>query len=288
MSCSTLIILRPCLVANLRRSGRRAMVPSERMISHSTAAGYRPAIFAMSTPASVWPARTRTPPSRARSGNRCPGITRSSRLVLGSRRTFTVRALSGAETPLVTPWRASTGTVKGVPKCSVFSPWFIGMPSSATRSGVSEMHTKPRAWVAMKLMCSAVTNWAGIARSPSFSRSSSSQMITMRPARNSSMASSTVAMTFSGSLRCLLPARGPLPSLWLDGRGVEPGEGFAYPLQVTLVQELLDIAGDYVGFQVYAIARAPGHEDGVLLRVRHEADGERALGPVDDRKRDAV
>ena len=42
----------------------------------------------------------------------------------------------------------------------------------------------------MKLIASGVTNWAAIVRSPSFSRSSSSQTTTIRPARISSIASS--------------------------------------------------------------------------------------------------
>src|ERR1039458_1385080 len=45
----------------------------------------------------------------------------------------------------------------------------------------------------MKLIASAVTNSAARVRSPSFSRSSSSTTTTMRPARISSTASSTVA-----------------------------------------------------------------------------------------------
>ncbi len=52
------------------------------MISQTTPAGLRPARRARSTAASVWPARRRTPPSRARSGKTCPGWTRS----LGPRR----------------------------------------------------------------------------------------------------------------------------------------------------------------------------------------------------------
>ncbi len=63
------IISRPCFLANLVSSGTRAIVPSSFMISQMTPAGYRPAMRARSTAASVCPARTITPPSRARSGN---------------------------------------------------------------------------------------------------------------------------------------------------------------------------------------------------------------------------
>ena len=63
------IISSPCLRANFASSGTRAIVPSSFMISQMTPAGSRPAMRARSTAASVWPARTSTPPLRARSGN---------------------------------------------------------------------------------------------------------------------------------------------------------------------------------------------------------------------------
>ncbi len=53
------------------------MVPSSFMISQMTPAGMRPAMRARSTEASVWPARTRTPPLRARRGKTWPGRARS-------------------------------------------------------------------------------------------------------------------------------------------------------------------------------------------------------------------
>ena len=49
-------------------------VPSSRMISHSTAAGVRPARRARSQQASVCPARTSTPPGCAISGKTWPGL----------------------------------------------------------------------------------------------------------------------------------------------------------------------------------------------------------------------
>ena len=69
-----LAIFRPCRWANPTRSGRRAMVPSSFMISQITADGLTPASRATSTAASVWPARTSTPPSRAIRGKMWPGI----------------------------------------------------------------------------------------------------------------------------------------------------------------------------------------------------------------------
>ncbi len=85
----------------------RAMVPSSFMISQITPAGLRPARRAKSTAASVWPARTSVPPSRATSGKTWPGVTMSSRPRSGLMATATVRARSAAEMPVVTPSRAS-------------------------------------------------------------------------------------------------------------------------------------------------------------------------------------
>ena len=60
------------------------MVPSSRMISQITPEGLRPASREMSHAASVWPARTSTPPSRARSGKTWPGVTMSALPLLPS------------------------------------------------------------------------------------------------------------------------------------------------------------------------------------------------------------
>src|SRR6266403_1956519 len=68
-----------------------------------------------------------------------------------------------------------------------------GRRSSSQRSSVSGIQIKPRPYLAMKLMASGVIFSAAMARSPSFSRSSSSTRTTMRPWRISSTASSTVA-----------------------------------------------------------------------------------------------
>src|SRR6266699_5053923 len=70
-------IFRSWRAANSSRSGSRAMVPSSRRISQMTPAGAKPARRARSTAPSVCPARTSTPPRRARSGKTCPGLTMS-------------------------------------------------------------------------------------------------------------------------------------------------------------------------------------------------------------------
>ena len=95
------------------------MVPSSFMISQITPAGVRPAMRARSTEASVCPARTSTPPSRARSGNTWPGRARSPGRQSGSIACRMVRVRSAAEMPVVTPSRASIDSQKAVPKFEV-------------------------------------------------------------------------------------------------------------------------------------------------------------------------
>ena len=90
------------------------MVPSSRMISQITPDGLSPARRATSTAASVWPARTSTPPGRATSGKTWPGETRASGPLAASIATAMVRARSAALMPVVTPSRASIETVKAV------------------------------------------------------------------------------------------------------------------------------------------------------------------------------
>ena len=177
------------------------------MISQITAAGYRPAFRAMSTDASVCPARTRVPPSRAISGNTWPGVTIWSRPHSGLIATAIVCARSCAEIPVVTPSRASTDTVKAV-WCRVpLAAAINGRPSASTRLRVSARQISPRAWRAMKLTASGVANCAGMIRSPSFSRFSSSTRMNMRPLMASSISSSTLqrywdsAMLFMSSIQ---------------------------------------------------------------------------------------
>src|SRR5882724_1520253 len=77
-------------------------------------------------------------------------------------------------------------------------------PRSSQRSGVSARQIRPRASLAMKLTASGVANWAARVRSPSFSRSSSSQTTTMRPRRISSIASSTLANGGAAPVFCVV------------------------------------------------------------------------------------
>ena len=193
MRSATVIIFRPWRAQYPTRSSTRAIVPSSFMTSQMTPAGLSPARRARSTAASVWPARSSTPPALLFSGKMWPGWTRSRGELSGSIATWIVRARSGAEMPVVTPSRASIETVNGVSKGDSFFDAMRSRPSSSQRSDVSERQIRPRPSLAMKFTASGVANWAAIVRSPSFSRSSSSQTTTILPWRMSSRASSIVA-----------------------------------------------------------------------------------------------
>ncbi len=193
-------IFSPCSRANISSSGRRAMLPSGFRISTSTPAGSSPASMARSTPASVWPARVSTPPGWAISGKMWPGWCRSDGLALGFTAVRMVCARSCAEMPVVTPSAASMLTVKLVWNWAVLACTIGARPRSAARVRVSGRHTRPRPWVTMKLMSLAFTSSAAMIRSPSFSRSSSSTMTTMRPRRMSSRISGMGAKFMRGLL----------------------------------------------------------------------------------------
>ena len=182
MMSATDTILMECSAANVSRSGRRAMRPSARITSQMTPAGKRPASLQRSTIASVWPARSSTPPTAARSGNVCPGLAKSLGLACSSQSRRIVVARSNALMPVVTPWPiASTVTVNAVPNRDVLSSTMAPTPSSSRRQPSTGTQMSPRPYVAMKLTASGVMRSAAIARSPSFSRSSSSTMITNLP-----------------------------------------------------------------------------------------------------------
>ena len=189
----------------------RAIVPSSCMISHITPEGLSPAKREISTAASVWPARTSTPPSLARKGNTWPGVTISSLVLLPSMATLTVRARSPAEMPVVTPCRASIDTVKAVSYCVPLCRLMGSRPNCAQRSAVSARQMRPRPCVAMKLIAAGVAICAGMIRSPSFSRSSSSTKTNILPLRASSMISSIGHSTGRSSLA--VRKRSSLPSV---------------------------------------------------------------------------
>src|SRR5580658_9665361 len=96
------------------------MVPSLLMISQMTPEGFRPAILAKSTAASVCPARANTPALLARNGNTWPGRTRSEGFVDGFIAARIVAARSAAEIPVVVPAFASMLTQNAVSNRELF------------------------------------------------------------------------------------------------------------------------------------------------------------------------
>src|SRR5215211_4103574 len=259
MIWATVTILTPCSRENFSRSGTRAIVPSSFMISHMTPAGLRPARRARSTAASVWPARCRTPPGRARKGKTCPGMTRSSGPVASSTAIRQVCARSAAEMPVETPSFASMETVKAVPRREELWVIICGISRRSTISSAIGRQIKPLPWVAMKLMSSGVTSSAAMVRSPSFSRSSSSQTMTILPAFMSSMISSI-------GLNGIFDA--PLGILHLSDQ--------------ARLQEPLHILAYDVRLQVHAIARLQFLQIRVRAGLRQDGDREGVLAHRDD------
>src|SRR5512132_2113790 len=240
------------------RSGVRAIVPSSFMTSQMTPDGVRPARRAMSTPASVWPARTSTPPSRASSGNTWPGETISSGPFVASIATAIVRARSEAEMPVVTPSRASIEMVKAVWCRDALRLGISGSFSSLTRARVNARQISPRPYFAMKLIAAGVAICAGMTRSPSFSRFSSSIRMNIRPLRASSMMSSMLDSCAGRSKT----------SPVLDQAG--------------------NISRQQVDFQVHPVARPGFAEGGDRERVRNDIDPETRSIHLVDGQRDAV
>ena len=216
MRSATVIIFSPCCSQYVVRSGTRAIVPSSSMTSQMTPAGVRPASRARSTDASVCPVRSSTPPGLAFSGKTWPGCTRSAAVVAGSTATWIVCDRSPAEMPLLMPSRASMDSVNAVPKPDSLCIVMRSSPSSSQRVVSIARQMSPRPSRDMKLMTSGVANSAAIVRSPSFSRSSSSQTTTMRPALMSAIASSTVA---NGDAVFIVPPASPRTSPTRPPRG---------------------------------------------------------------------
>src|SRR5579883_891873 len=293
MRSAMVAILRPWSCAKRTRSGRRAMVPSSFMISQMTPEGLRPARRATSTAASVWPLRTRTPPSRAISGKMWPGVTRSSGPFVGSIAVAMVRARSGAEMPVVTPSRASIETVKAVRRREAFCCGISGRRSCSTRSRVRARQMRPRPCFAMKLMACGVAICAGMTRSPSSSRSSSSTRMNMRPLRASSMTSSMGDVT-SMKLMTAPPLRPFASSLAaapprLDYRFPGARRKRAAPgLWARALEKAGDIARQHVDLEIDAVARPRRPEAGAALGVRDDVDAEDGALDLVDGQRHAV
>src|SRR2546425_39439 len=228
--------------------------------------------------ASVWPARTSTPPSRAWSGKICPGLTRSRVVVRGSARTLIVRARSAALMPVVTPSRASTLTVNAVPSRASFRDTICGRSSSCRRSVVMGTQITPLAYLRMNATSSGRASSAAIVRSPSFSRSSSSTTMTIFPLRMSSMASATDANGPAGATtlgRFGLARTGLLTESSLERRS-------------RFLDETLHVLGHHVGLDVDEVAWGECAQRSALGGVGDERDLEVSLAEPGDGERNAV
>ena len=156
-----------------------------------TADDCKPQILAISTEASVWPALTKIPPSRATSGNICPGLSKSWGLDFGFATNLAVVDLSWADIPVVVPLLASMEIVNAVVSRFSFGLFLTGDKSSLSATSVSIVtHINPLPWVAIKLITFGVANSDATIRSPSFSLSASSTRITILPFLKSLIASS--------------------------------------------------------------------------------------------------
>ena len=170
-----------CFSPNWIRSSLRAIVPSSFIISQITPADWKPASLARSHAASVCPALLRTPPSIAFKGKIWPGWTISEALEFLSTTVLIVWALSAAEIPVVIPSAASMETVKAVLLAALFLLVIILRSNLFIKSLLSGRQIKPFPLEAIKLIISGVTLSAAQTKSPSFSRDSSSRIITIFP-----------------------------------------------------------------------------------------------------------
>src|SRR5438477_11791036 len=273
----TVMTRSPWRFAKRFSSGSRAIEPSGFVISQMTPTGASPAIRQRSTAASVCPARTSTPTSRDWSGKMWPGFTRSCALVRGSASTRIVRARSAALIPVVTPSRASTLTVNAVPSRASLRATICGSASSSRRAVVIGTQITPLAYLRMNATCSGSQSSAAIVRSPSFSRSSSSTTMTMRPRLMSSIASGTVA---NGAGVTTL------------GRGVGLVRRGFISLSLEVASRLSEGAAhvlrEYVGFEVDELPGTQRSQSRPLGGMWDERDLEERLAQRGDRERDAV
>src|SRR5690606_15748858 len=127
----------------------------------------------------------------------------------------------------------------------------------------------------MKLMSSARTIAAAISRSPSFSRSSSSMTMTIRPARRSASTSSIESSRVPSSFNSVTFDK----TVLLQARPADAA---------GLRHQSFEIARDDVDLQVDARPGAVGAEHRRRLGVRHDVDAERAALDLVDRQAHAV
>ena len=178
------------------------------MTSHSTPTGFSPARRHRSTAASVCPALHE---NAALARAQREDVTRTREIccavAVGSASARIVAARSLEETPVVVPMRRSTDTVNAVRCDSLLACTICGRSRRASSSSSIGTQMMPLVWRIMNATASGVARSAAMIRSPSFSRSSSSMMMTMRPALRSATISSTELSPAPG-LEALLPPSG--------------------------------------------------------------------------------
>lgn len=131
--------------------------------------------------------------------------------------------------PVVMPARASTVTVNAVAMDSLLPAATIrGRLSASSRSPAMPTQTTPEVWRMKNAIVSAVTNWAAIMRSPSFSRSASSTTTTISPRAIAAIACSGLQNP-TGLARTFVPITFPLirpgaDNCVLEGAGSFIGE----------------------------------------------------------------
>src|SRR5690349_4511226 len=130
------------------------------------------------------------------------------------------------------------------------------------------MQIRPRACRAMKLMISGVTFSAAHTRSPSFSRSSSSMMMIIRPSRMSRTASSMVAI----AMRSYVNRKPEIDK----------------PSDLAVLNQTFNILRDNVDFEIHAVAGLQVRQVGDLPGLRDDRDLEILVRQVRNRQTDAL
>src|SRR3954471_20368845 len=226
-----------------------------------------------------------TPPLRARSGNTCPGRTRSRGRVSAAIATWTVWARSAAEMPVLVPSRASIDAQNAVSRTDRCSLRSSGICSWLRRSGIIARQINPRPCFAMKLIASGVTVDAAIVKSSSFSRSSSSTTMTIWPSRMATIYSSMVAK--GPVLRAPLAMR-----IFGFFEGISISHGPTGPRQLASCLRQFhrtgDVLADHVGLQVHPLVRADRRQVRVLPGERDNHHIELVVAQVSHRQADPV
>src|SRR5439155_1595391 len=194
---------------------------------------------------------------------------------------------------VVVPARASTDTAKAVRCCSSFTGTICGSSRRARCCSSIGTQMMPLVWRIMKATAAGVTRSAAMMRSPSFSRSSSSMMTTMRPARSSARISAMELSAGACGAGAPLPVNGRIldmvrrrviRQLSIPERSAPPRApthaAQARPRAATAAsaprqrQQPREVARYLVDLEVHARARAQAPEGGRRAGVGNEVDAE--------------